>query len=151
MNTATTSASALAPCSMVSPSGNQTKLPGPYVADPQYLSDPLDPGRDPLTNEPLTDKTYVEDMSEPDNTTVGDYAKMFPELEPALEAKAIEVRALDYDKMSAKGMTPEQQAHYDAVRTADIKTLQEKPPSFWDAVDDPQTKARLEALRGPSR
>jgi hypothetical protein len=126
-----------------------TRLPGEldYEVDPDYMNDPKDPGLNPATQEPLRDGVNPNDSANwSDQPPVTDWDGR-QAMTPDQEAKALEVRAIDYEKAQQRPLTPDEQAHYDGVRDVDIGDLRSRPPWWWDAIEDPQTRAYLEHLR----
>lgn len=81
-----------------------------------------------------------------ENLSVRDYALLEPKPTAGQEAISIEVRGRNYDKVGG-GSTPAEQAHYQEVRARDVERLRQAGPEFWDAIDNPETRAYLEQMR----
>ena len=124
--------------------GEGMRLPGKLNKANAGISDPTDPPRNPITNEPMTEvpETPIEEGAVT-SETFGQLGGDVPQTEPT----AIEIREINYQKMMNKGMSAAERAHLEQVRSADIERLRNAPPQFWNSIEDPQTRAALEALR----
>jgi hypothetical protein len=77
-----------------------------------------------------------------DNTKVGEYAKANPKLpQPDLQARQLEVRFRVYEKADGAA-----RAHLDSQFRQDLKDLQAKDASWWNQIEDADTKSYLEHL-----
>ncbi len=128
-----------------------TRIPEPLSSEPSYLKGTSDPAVDPNTGEPLREVPSTEELMSKfeQDLSVKDFATRWePELSPANEAAAFEVRELDYaNAMEKGGLTAEQRAFYENQHAADMEALRSKGQDWWDQVTDAQTKANLEAMR----